>query len=90
MNYFSQVTLINDGYQSLNKEWKQQWCYDYIDLLTLAMIDDKHVRVFTDDHKLISQDCRHLTKAGARWYVKVLDWQDIFEREYICNKDNYL
>lgn len=39
---------------------------DYIDLLTPAMTDQNHVRVFTDDNRYISQDCRHLTPAGAQ------------------------
>ena len=46
----------------------------YIDLLTPAMTDQNHVRVFTDDNRYISQDCRHLTPAGAQWYAQILDW----------------
>ena len=45
------------------------------------MLDSIHVRVFTPDKKYISQDCRHLTKAGAKWYASVLDFDKIFSQE---------
>ena len=35
---------------------------------------DGKVRVFSDDGRFISQDCRHLTKAGAQYYAKLMDW----------------
>lgn len=53
----------------------------YIDLLTPAMTDQNHVRVFTDDNRYISQDCRHLTPAGAQWYAQILDWKNIFKEK---------
>lgn len=80
-DYFSQVATIEPGYKELNAKWKKQWGEDYIDLLTPSLVDDQHVRVFTDDKRYISQDCRHLTKAGALWYAKVLDWKRIFKKQ---------
>lgn len=77
-DYFKQVATIDPGYKELNEEWKKQWGDDYIDLLTLSLIDDTHVKVFTDNNKYISQDCRHLTQAGAQWYARILDWDHIF------------
>ena len=77
-DYFKQVATISPGYKELNEEWKQQWGDDYIDLLTPSLVDENHVRVFTDDNRFISQDCRHLTQAGAQWYAKILDWGKIF------------
>lgn len=79
-DYFSQVAIIDPGYKELNAEWKQQWGENYIDLLTPSLVDDQHVRVFTDDNRFISQDCRHLTQAGAQWYAKMLDWNRIFRK----------
>ena len=76
--YFAQVAIIEPGYKELNAEWKEQWGENYIDLLTPSLVDDLHVRVFTDDKRYISQDCRHLTQAGAQWYAKKLDWEKIF------------
>ena len=77
-DYFRQVATIDPGYKELNAEWKQQWGDNYIDLLTPSLVDDQHVRVFTNDKRYISQDCRHLTQAGAQWYAKILDWNRIF------------
>ena len=34
--------------------------------------DCKSIKVFTPDNKFISQDCRHLTPAGAKWYASIL------------------
>lgn len=78
-DYFDQVALIEDGYVELNKKWKSLWGNDYIDLISPVLVDDKHVRIFTDDKRFISQDCRHLTKAGAQWYARQLDWTQIFK-----------
>lgn len=79
-NYFEQVAKIDSGYKELNAEWKQQWGDDYIDLLTPSIVDDTYVRVFTDDNRYISQDCRHLTQAGAEWYASILDWDSIYKK----------
>lgn len=81
-DYFKQVAEIEDyGYILLNEQWKEAWGEkNYIDLLTPAMIDQAHVRVFTDDNRYISQDCRHLTPAGAQWYARILDWENIFQK----------
>ena len=77
-----QVAEIEDyGYILLNQQWKKAWGGDYIDLLTPAMTDQNHVRVFTDDNRYISQDCRHLTPAGAQWYAQILDWKNIFKEK---------
>lgn len=73
-NYYDKVAVIEAGYKEPNSEWKREWGRDYIDLLTPAMIDSTLVRVFADDRRVISQDCRHLTPAGARWYAKMLNW----------------
>lgn len=78
-NYFNQTLEIEKGYKELNEEWKSQWGDNYIDLLTPAMVDENRVRVFTDDFRFISQDCRHLTQAGAQWYARNLNWKSIFD-----------
>ena len=40
-----------------------------IDLIDYVKKGENRVRVFTDDGKFISSDCRHLTKAGAIFYA---------------------
>lgn len=77
-NYFDLTAKLSAGYENLNADWKQQWGDKYIDLLSLAMVDDTHVQVFTDDNRYISQDCRHLTQGGAQWYARMIDWSKIF------------
>lgn len=79
-DYYNQVAQIDPGYKVLNAEWKKQWGDDYIDQLSPSLVDDTHVRVFTDDNRYISQDCRHLTQAGAKWYASILDWNVIFNK----------
>ena len=44
----------------------------YIDMMT-PIIDNNKVKVFTPDCKFISQDTKHLTKRGARYYASLLD-----------------
>lgn len=77
--YFSQSAELCPGYMELNNKWKKEWGSNYVDMITPAMIDSIHVRVFTDDNKYISQDCRHLTPAGARWYARIINWSNIFD-----------
>lgn len=79
--YFAQVAIIEPEYKKLNAEWKEQWGEHYIDLLTPSLVDDQHVRVFTDDNRFISQDCRHLSQADAQWHAKILDWNRIFKKQ---------
>jgi peptidoglycan/LPS O-acetylase OafA/YrhL len=44
----------------------------FVDLLGLLADADGRVPVFTPDHKLISQDTMHLTKAGAKFVGQIL------------------
>lgn len=44
----------------------------YIDMIEV-LLEDGRLPVFSDEHKLISQDCVHLTRGGARFYAKKLD-----------------
>lgn len=53
----------------------------YVDFIKPVLQQDGRVRVFTDTGKFISQDCRHLTEAGAQYYARILDFDRIFRRE---------
>lgn len=77
--YFSQVADLTPGYYELNKQWREQWEDDYIDLLEPVLVDECHVKIFTDDNHFISQDCRHLMPAGAKYYARVLNLNKYFE-----------
>lgn len=55
-----------------NNQAKKAWGSQYISMLDPVLVDEKNVRVFTQEGKFISQDGRHLTPAGARFYSQQL------------------
>ena len=71
-DYFSQTVPLDSGYDALNQERRKTWGDHYVELIE-PVLENGRVRVFTDDRMFISQDCRHLTEAGARYYAKILD-----------------
>ena len=78
-HYFEKTQRVMPKFLAENIRLKKEWGDYYIDLLSYAMTDSTHVRVFTDDKKIIARDCRHLTQAGARWYAHVMDLDSIFK-----------
>lgn len=73
-DYFDQTVSIYPNFYTLNELWKQGWGEEnYVDFLKLSTAQDGKIRVFTDDHKFISQDCRHLTQDGSKWFAKKLE-----------------
>lgn len=72
-DYFSQTVAIDEGFRILNRQWKHNWgSSHYIDMIQVVERPDGRIRVFTDDHAFISQDCRHLTPDGAKFYAEKL------------------
>lgn len=61
-------------YDELNQKYKAEYGDAYIDFLDIARTVDGRIRVFTDDGKFISQDCKHFTRAGAIFYAQHIDW----------------
>lgn len=78
--YKNTTVAMENGIKERNDEWAKQWGTNYINFVEIAMMDNGKVRVFTEDGKFISQDCRHLTREGAQWYARVIDWDDIFRK----------
>ncbi|WP_391202990.1 acyltransferase family protein [Psychrobacillus sp. L4] len=70
--YFDQRTIMEEGYLEKNQKLKSEWGDRYIDLISMVFYDDYKVPVFTPDGKFISQDCRHLTKAGAKFFGSLI------------------
>ena len=70
--YFEQKALPDSDFVSANLQAKQIFGERYIDLMNPVMDNEGRVHVFTPSGKLISQDCRHLTQAGARHYAQLL------------------
>lgn len=75
--YNFHVTLRPE-YILRNERQKQQYGCRYIDMIAPVKNADGTISIYTDDHKFISQDCRHLTRNGAVFYAEALDLQTIF------------
>lgn len=77
-DYFELTIPMEAGTQEQNMRMKDEWQDNYVDFIEIARTEGENVRVFTPDHRFISQDCRHLTQAGAQWYATQFDWAEIF------------
>ncbi len=85
--YFKQRTFMEDGYIELNNMLKTEWGNKYIDIINKIIDKNGKVPIFTDKNMFISQDCRHLTKAGATYLAKIFD-EELFK--IIKKRDNYI
>lgn len=72
-NYCAQRVDIRPQALKLNNELKAQWGDRFIDLIGMVIDHDNKVPVFTDNCMFISQDCRHLTHAGAVYFASLLN-----------------
>lgn len=79
-DYFQQTTKINPDFFILNDLMKEEWGDKYIDLLSMSSVGDGAVIVFSQDLKFLSQDTRHLTQGGAKYYAKVINFERIFRQ----------
>lgn len=77
-SYYKQSAEISDEVLERNKKESQIFGKNYIS--TINAIKDKKgfYNIFTPEHKLISHDGLHLTKAGARFYALRLDIGSFF------------
>lgn len=72
--YFNQTTKIGIHWIEDNEIRKDGWGEGmYIDLITVIQNQDGTVPIFSDDHRFLSLDCRHLSQAGAQYYSRILD-----------------
>lgn len=78
-NYFSQSIKINHNFIIINEQLKEEWQDKYVNLLDLSLIGKDMVLAFSPDHKFISQDTRHLTKGGARYYAEKIKFETVFK-----------
>lgn len=74
-DYHQQTVEMEDGYAEKNDQLKKAYSDCYIDLIEMVRQPNGKVRVFSDDGRFISQDCRHLTKAGAQFYAGRINWK---------------
>lgn len=80
-DYFKQVISLDDEVLKNNQILKEEYGDHYIDMIGAVQNQDGDVRVFTDDGHFISQDCRHLTQFGAKYYAKILDLSWIVKKK---------
>ena len=80
-DYHNLTLRMEEGYAEKNERLKAAYPDIYIDMIKMVQQPDGKVRVFSDDGRFISQDCRHLTKAGAQYYASLFDWERFFNLE---------
>ena len=77
-DYFDTRIKLSEPYIELNREWKNVWGGNYLDLISYVSDENNTVNAFSDDNRLMSQDCHHLTRAGACYFASRIDFNDIF------------
>ena len=75
---YHQMTISYDLVRETYETEKSLWGERYVDFIDEVLQDNGEVSVFTDDGRYISQDCRHLTQAGAQYYARLFDFGAIF------------
>lgn len=71
--YCLQRAKIPDSIWNYNEQLKREWGSHFVNLLDKITDESHSVPVFTPDCKFISQDCRHLTQAGAQYFAQLLE-----------------
>lgn len=72
-DYFASAVPLPEGYRRQNELLKERYGDHFVDMIGAVLRPDGMVPVFSDQHKFISQDCRHLTRGGAQYYASLLD-----------------
>jgi peptidoglycan/LPS O-acetylase OafA/YrhL len=67
-NYCTQRVRMEEQYYKMNEELKKGWGNHYLDIIGVFMDAKGEVPVFTPDCRFISQDCRHFTSDGAKYF----------------------
>ena len=78
-NKMSSINDLSNYYASMRKgtletevKLQEEWGAKYISLIQPISNEDGKIRIFDNDGKFISQDTRHLTEAGAKYYAAIL------------------
>lgn len=75
-DYYGMTRTYSNVYVEYREELEN--IEHYIDFIAPVLEPNGEVRVFADTNMYISQDGRHLTEAGAKYYAKILDLNGIF------------
>ena len=76
--YFKQTISPRKEYVELNRQLSESWGDHYINLMELSLDENGNVKIFTPDKMFMSQDCRHLTQAGAKYMASMINFDKIF------------
>ena len=81
-DYHQRKANLDARYRDINNMWMSEYGKEnYIDIIGANSTEDGRMYLFTDEGKLISQDCYHLTQAGAKWFAKRLNLKEILNIE---------
>lgn len=69
-NYYANM---RDGTLENEKKLQTEWGNKYISLISPLINDKRKIRILDDEGRFLSQDTRHLSKAGAMFYANTLD-----------------
>lgn len=78
-DYHHLTIEMEEGYAEKNERLKDAYPNIYVDMIAMVRQQDRKVRVFSDDGRFISQDCRHLTRAGAQYYASLIEWERFYK-----------
>lgn len=73
--YFNLRVKMEHGYLETNNRMRAIYGNRYLDLIGLVVDENDTMPVFTPDHHYISQDCRHFSEGGAKWFANLIDWE---------------
>lgn len=72
-DYLDQRTRMQSGTLERNDELRRHWGERYLDYIELVADENWAMPVFTPNGMFISQDTRHLTRAGAEYFSRLFD-----------------
>ncbi len=64
---------MEDQYYELNSQLKKEWADHYFDYIAKVTDNKGTMPVYTPNGKFISQDARHLTQAGAKYFATLFN-----------------
>ena len=71
--YYDQMIKVPERIWESNGNDKRKFGKWFVDMMDVVDRGNGYVAAFTDDRKMISQDCKHLTRGGAKYYARHLD-----------------
>jgi Acyltransferase family len=74
-DYYKQRATVAPRVRSQNARAAEIWGDRYFNCLNAVIDDSGQVPVFTPSKKFISQDTRHFTQPGARYFAELMDSQ---------------